>query len=82
MVASEVRRCSDQWNPLKIAFERPHEADFRAALRRLRTPDQLRLLLEVWSFVKLYGRFRWGRQMLTQAGYRLFRDGYDPRRWL
>ena len=22
------------------------------------------------------------RQILAQAGYRLFRDGYDPRRWL
>jgi flavin-dependent dehydrogenase len=28
MIASEVRRCSDQWNPLKIAFDNPHEADF------------------------------------------------------
>ena len=82
MVASEVRHCSDQWNPLKIAFERPHEADFRASLRRLSTPDQLRLLLDLWSFLRLYGRFGWGRQMLAQAGYRLFRDGYDPRRWL
>jgi flavin-dependent dehydrogenase len=82
MVASEVRRCTDQWNPLKIAFERPHEADFRASLRRLRTPDQMRLLLDVWSFLRLYGRFGWGGQMLAQAGYRLFRDGYDPRRWL
>jgi len=82
MVASEVRRCTDQWNPIKIAFERPHEADFRASLRQLRTPDQMRLLLDVWSFLRLYGRFGWGGQMLAQAGYRLLRDGYDPRRWL
>jgi flavin-dependent dehydrogenase len=82
MIASEVRHCSDQWNPLKIAFGHPHEADFRAALRRLRTPDQLRLLFDVWSFVKLFGGHGWGRQMLGQAASRLFRDGYDPRRWL
>jgi flavin-dependent dehydrogenase len=82
MVASEVRRCSDQWNPLKIAFERPHEADFRASLRRLRTSDQARLFLDLGRFLTLYARFGWGRQILAQAGYRLFRDGYDPRRWL
>ena len=35
MIASEVRRTTDQWNPLKIAFGRPHEADFPAALMQL-----------------------------------------------
>jgi len=37
---------------------------------------------DVWGFLRLYGRFGRGGQMLAQAGYRLFRDGYDSRRWL
>src|SRR4051812_32720775 len=28
MIASEVRRTTDQWNPIKIAYGKPHEADF------------------------------------------------------
>lgn len=82
MIASEVRRCSDQWNPLKIAFGRPHEADFRAQLKTLPFGDQAKVVLGLLRFVPIYGRYKWGRQMLGQAWRRLFHDGYDPARWL
>lgn len=82
MIASEVRRCSDQWNPLKIAFGRPHEADFRAQLKTLPFGDQAKVVLGLLRFVPIYGRYKWGRQMLGQAWRRLFHDGYDPSRWL
>ena len=82
MIASEVRRCSDQWNPLQIAFGRPHEADFRRALRQLPWGGRLRLVSEMVGFIRLYGKFRWGRQMLGQALSRTMGGGYDARRWL
>jgi flavin-dependent dehydrogenase len=82
MIASEVRHCSDQWNPLKIVFGRPHEADFRARLKTLCFRDQVRLVAGLLRFIRIYGRFKWGRQMLGQAWRRLFKDGYDPARWL
>ncbi len=81
MIVSEVQRCSDQWNPLKIAFARPHEADFRAALKELKFRDQAKMTLEIINFLRLYGRFHWGRQILGQAFRRCFLGGYDPVRW-
>jgi hypothetical protein len=81
MIASEVRRCSDQWNPLKIAFARPHEADFRAALKTLPWRHRVKMVWEVFSFIRIYSRFNWGRQIIGQAIYRMLHMGYSPDRW-
>jgi menaquinone-9 beta-reductase len=80
-IQSEVRRCSDQWNPLQIAFGRPHEADFWAALRRLGWTERLQVIGEVVMFVRLYAKFRWGRQILGQSVERLLTGKYDATRW-
>lgn len=82
MIASEVKHCSDQWNPLMIAFGNPHEADFRAALAKLSRKDQLTLMKEVLSFIRIYAKFKWGRQILGQAFVRLFRRDYPSSRWI
>ena len=81
MIASEVRRCSDQWNPLKIAFDRPHEADFPAALMALSPRDRLRVLRDMWNFVVLFKEFRWGRQIVSAALQRPLLGGYSDRHW-
>jgi len=82
MIASEVRRCSDQWNPLKIVFDNPHEADFRSGLKKLPFTDQVKVFKGIASFIKIYGRFNWGRQILGQAFYRWFKGHYQPTRWI
>lgn len=82
MIASEVQRCTDQWNPLMIAFGNPHEADFRAALSQLSAREKLTVMKEMLSFIKIYGKFNWGRQILGQAMARLFRSEYSPSRWV
>jgi len=82
MVSSEVRRCSDQWNPLKIIFGHPHEADFMGALGRHSLNDRLRISRDIISFLKPWGRFKWGRQILGQAVFRQIMDSYSPSRWL
>jgi len=82
MIASEVRRCSDQWNPLKIMFNRPHEADFRGVFKKKRSRDQVKMIWEILQFIRIYARFKWGRQIMQQAIYRLFSDGYPSGRWL
>ena len=82
MIASEVRRTTDQWNPLKIAFARPHEADFPAALMELGWRDRARVLRDIWNFIVLYKEFKWGRQMLGAALQRPLIGGYSMRRWL
>ena len=82
MVASEVRRCSDQWNPLMIAFKQPHEADFKAALKALPRREQLGIVTEMLSFIRLYAKLRWGRQILGQAFTHMFLGRYSAQRWL
>ena len=54
MIASEVRRTTEQWNPLKIAFDKPHEADFPAALMALGWRDRAKVLRDMWRLVVLY----------------------------
>ena len=81
MIASEVRRCSDQWNPLMIAFRQPHEADFKAALAQLPRREQLGMVKEMLSFMRLYAKLKWGRQIVGQAVSRMFRGGYPSERW-
>jgi flavin-dependent dehydrogenase len=82
MIASEVRRTSDQWNPLKIAFERPHEADFPAALMALSWRERGLVLRDLWRFVVLYKEFKWGRQIANAALQRPLLNGYSVRKWL
>ena len=81
MVASEVRRCTDQWNPLKIAFEKPHEADFPAALMALSRRERRLVLRDMWRFIVLYKEFKWGRQIFSAAMSRLVSGAYPERRW-
>ena len=81
MVASEVKRCSDQWNPLMIAFGNPHEADFRAALDKLSRREKLTVMKELLSFIRIYAKFKWGRQIVGQSLARLFRGEYPSSRW-
>jgi len=82
MIASEVRRTSDQWNPLKVAFERPHEADFPAALMALGWRDRAKVIRDIWNFLVLYKEFKWGRQILRAALQRPLIGGYSMQRWL
>jgi len=82
MIASEVQRCSDQWNPFKIAFSRPHEADFWGGLKRHRLTDRIKIVREICSFTRIFAPFRWGRQILWQAVCRKFRGVYVSSRWL
>ncbi len=81
MIASEVRRTSDQWNPLKIAFDRPHEADFPAALMALSWRDRAKVLRDMWRFIVLYKEFKWGREIFKAAMLRPFIGGYPMKHW-
>ena len=82
MIASEVRNCSDQWNPLKIIFNRPHEAEFRGVFKKLSSGDQVKMVWKLILFIRIYGCFKWGRQIIQQTIYRLFNEGYSSGRWL
>lgn len=82
MIASEVHRTTDQWNPLKIAFARPHEADFPEALMKLSWRERRLVLRDMWRFVVLYKEFRWGRQIMRASMQRALLGRYGVDRWL
>lgn len=82
MVSSEVKRCSDQWNPFKIIFRNPHEADFMKALGTHPVRERLQISRDIISFLKPWGRYRWGRQILGQSVLRKLFDSYSPSRWM
>ncbi len=82
MISSEVRRTTDQWNPLKVAFGKPHEADFPAALMALPLRDRLKVVRDMWRFVQIYKEFKWGREMIRESLLRLKHGRYPDHRWL
>ncbi|OIO61226.1 MAG: hypothetical protein COX57_07620 [Alphaproteobacteria bacterium CG_4_10_14_0_2_um_filter_63_37] len=81
-IASEVRRTTDQWNPLKIAFDKPHEADFPKALMALSPGDRIKVLRDIWKFLVLYKEFKWGRKIAALSMQRLLRGDYSQKNWL
>ena len=81
-IVSEVNRCTDQWNIFKMLFSNPHEADFKAALKKFPVADRLRVVRDLIKFVPIYGEFGWGRQMLGQSLRRMILGSYSTGRWL
>jgi flavin-dependent dehydrogenase len=76
MVGSEVRRTTDQWNPLKIVFGRPHEADVPAEFMKLSWRERWLVVRDTWRFILLYKEFKWGRIMMKLAVQRLLAGAY------
>jgi flavin-dependent dehydrogenase len=82
LISSEVRRCTDQWNPLQIIFGNPHEADFKASFGRLSRREKVTVIRDLIRFLKIYAPFKWGRQILQQTALRLIQGDYPSGRWL
>ncbi len=82
MIHSEVKRYSDQWNPLEIIFNNPHEADFLEALKKLDLKDRITLVKEIFKFIRIYAPLKWGRKILWQAIRRKIKGRYLTSRWL
>src|SRR5512135_2131512 len=82
LIASEVKRCTDQWNPIQIIFGNPHEADFKASFRKLSRKEKAMVIRDLANFLKIYAPYKWGRQILGQALFRMLRGNYPSDRWL
>jgi flavin-dependent dehydrogenase len=81
LIHSEVRRCSDQWNPFMILLKNPHEADPKKELRALGWSDSWQIVREIWTFLKTYKNYKWGRIMLKTGLYRLIKGRYPESSW-
>ncbi|MDP3111619.1 MAG: NAD(P)/FAD-dependent oxidoreductase [Thermodesulfovibrionales bacterium] len=82
LIASEAKRCTDQWNPFRIIFGKPHEADFKAGMRKLSKREQIAVIRDIFRFIKIYAPYGWGRQILSQSLIRMVRNKYPSSRWL
>jgi flavin-dependent dehydrogenase len=82
LIASEVKRCTDQWNPLQIIFGNPHEADFKAEFGKLSRREKAAVIRDLVNFLKIYAPFKWGRQILAQTAIRTILGDYPSGRWL
>ena len=82
LIPSEVKRCTDQWNPLQIIFANPHEADFKAEFAKLSRREKITVIRDLVNFLKIYAPFKWGRQILAQTAIRTILGDYSSGRWL
>ena len=65
LVGSERIRTVDQWNPLRILFSNPHEADLKAALAKAPLGDRATMLREMIAYCGQYRGYRWMAPILT-----------------
>jgi hypothetical protein len=51
LIQSERKRTVDHWNPLKILFDNPHEADLKAAMITFPMSDRVYMLKEMLAYI-------------------------------
>lgn len=75
-VADEVRRCTDQWNPLRILFGKPHEADLMKGLFAAGPLKALYRARHMVGFGKQFHGLGWGRDIGRLVRRRVLTGGY------
>lgn len=71
LIQSERRRTVDQWNPLRILFSNPHEADLKAAILKKSLSERAYIVREMLAFCGQFRGFQWMAQILSAAFKRL-----------
>jgi flavin-dependent dehydrogenase len=76
LIQSERKRTVDQWNPLRILFSNPHEADLKGALMKAPLGDRVSMIREMLAYCGQYRGYQWMAPILTAATRRLFLGRY------
>jgi flavin-dependent dehydrogenase len=76
LIQSERRRTVDQWNPLRILFDNPHEADLKAAIMKWPLSDRTYMVKEMLAYIRQFRGYHWVRPILSAAAKRLFLGRY------
>ena len=76
LIQSERKRTVDQWNPLKILFDNPHEADLKAAIMKFPLSDRAYMVKEMLAYIGQFKGYSWVRPILTASVKRLFLGRY------
>jgi len=76
LIQSERTRTVDQWNPLKILFDNPHEADLKAAIRKLPLSDRTYMVRQMLAYIGQFRGYSWVKPILSASARRLFLGRY------
>ena len=76
LIESERKRTVDQWNPLKILFDNPHEADLKAAIMKFPLSDRAYMVKEMLAYIRQYRGYGWVKPILVASAKRLFLGRY------
>jgi flavin-dependent dehydrogenase len=76
LIQSERKRTVDQWNPLKIIFDNPHEADLKAAIMKFPLADRAYMVKEMLAYIGQFRGYHWVAPILSAAAKRLFLGRY------
>jgi flavin-dependent dehydrogenase len=76
LIQSERKRTVDQWNPLKILFDNPHEADLKAAIMKFPLSDRAYMVKEMLAYIGQFRGYSWVTPILKAATRRLFLGRY------
>ena len=76
LIQSERKRTVDQWNPLKILFDNPHEADLKAAIMKFPLADRAYMVKEMLAYLGQFRGYHWVAPILSAAAKRLFLGRY------
>ena len=76
LVQNERTRTVDQWNPLKIVFDMPHEADLKAAIMKCALADRAYMVKEMLADLRQFRGYGWVAPILSAAARRLVLGRY------
>jgi len=76
LIQSERKRTVDQWNPVKILFDNPHEADLKAAIMKFPLSDRVYMIKEMLAYVGQFRGYKWVKPIMSAAAKRLFLGRY------
>jgi flavin-dependent dehydrogenase len=76
LIQSERKRTVDQWNPLKILFDNPHEADLKGAIWKHPLKDRLYMVEQMLAFIGQYRGYSWLAPIAKATLKRLFLGRY------
>jgi flavin-dependent dehydrogenase len=77
-----VTMCTDRWNPTRLLFGSPHDADIRAAFGSLEEDAQHAVGNELLRYIRPLRRYGWGWRLVLQGLFRVFLGRYPSGGWL
>ena len=82
LLAKEARACTDKWNPTRLLFSSPHEADLRAGFKTLSQDEQHAVGGDLMRHMKTLKPYGWTLRVLWLGLIRFLTGRYPSGGWL